>query len=206
MQQQHKCNRCLGPAWQHFRGSKGKQEGGRGIYKANEKKRSIKKILHLLKHLIFFAPFLTFYYYAFNVQTFCYAFAPPSPSFPAPSCSLAANPTQCAFIPFASSPIPVASHSCCLVRCLLLPFGRIYSHAMSPRNLPRLPLSPAPCTLCQPVAVALQQLRRIAASGFVATKAFVANNFTSLTRSPSISLSTALLQLECVLSADTMRE
>lgn len=92
MQQQHKCNRCLGPAWQHFRGSKGKQEGG--IYKANEKKRSIKKILHLLKHLIFFAPFLTFYYYAFNVQTFCYAFAPPSPSFPAPSCSLAAQQTQ----------------------------------------------------------------------------------------------------------------
>lgn len=99
--------------------------------------------------------------------------------------------------------IPVASHSCCLVRCLLLPFGRIYSHAMSPRNLPRLPLPL--CTLCQPVA-ALQQLRRIAASGFVATKAFVANNFTSLTRSPSLSLSTALLQLECVLSANTMRK
>lgn len=109
MQQQHKCNRCLGPAWQHIRGSKGKQEGEveKGIYKANEKKRSIKKILHLLKHLIFFAPFLTFYYYAFNVQTFCYAFAPlpPLPPSPAPSCSLA-NPTQCAFIPFAPLPFP----------------------------------------------------------------------------------------------------
>lgn len=44
--------------------------------------RSIKKILHLLKHLIFFAPFLTFYYYAFNVQTFCYAFR--LPFFPPP--------------------------------------------------------------------------------------------------------------------------
>lgn len=128
----------------------------------------------------------------------CKRFATLLPRCPLPctflQLSCAANPTQCAFIPFAPFPsIPVASHSCCLVRCLLLPFGRIYSHAMSPRNLPRLPLPPAPCTLCQPVAVALQQLRRIAASGFVATKAFVANNFTSLTRSHSFPFSPCLL-------------
>lgn len=111
---------ALAPPGNTLGAARGSREGRKrrvGIYKANEKKRSIKKILHLLKHLIFFAPFLTFYYYAFNVQTFCYAFAehPLHRPSPAPSCSLAANPTQCAFIPFAPFPLPVIHAASCAV-------------------------------------------------------------------------------------------
>lgn len=122
--------------------------------------------------------------------------------------SCAVNPTQCAFIPFAPLPFPFPSPVIHAASCAVCSFRLgAFTHTPCPHVTCLACASPCPlCTLCQPVAVALQQLRRIAASGFVATKAFVANNFTSLTRSPSISLSTALLQLECVLSADTMRK
>lgn len=135
--------------------------------------------MHLLKHLIFFAPFLTFYYYAFNVQTFCYAFAHPR-------------------LPFRSPPQIPRAHLqlCCrpfMRLALRLPFGRTYSHAISTSTC---------CTESTHIHSHThwkgRQLRRIEASGFLfATKAFVANNF--------FSLWPGLLQLECVLSADTKK-
>lgn len=150
--------------------------------------------MHLLKHLIFFAPFLTFYYYAFNVQTFCYAFAPslplPAPASPAPSCSLAAQRTQPNVPSFLLSPFPFPLPVIHAASCAVCSFRLgAFTHTPCPHVTCLAFPAPAPCTLCQPVAVALQQLRRIAASGFVATKAFVANNFTSLPSSLCLLLS-----------------
>lgn len=126
------------------------------------------------------------------------------PSLP-PPCTflqLSSKPNPFLLPPF-PFPLPVIHAASCAVCSFRL---GAFTHTPCPHVT--CLACPCPCPL-HPLSTgcsALQQLRRIAASGFVATKAFVANNFTSLTRSPSLSLSTALLQLECVLSADTMRE